>query len=101
MKFSREKIAQFQEQDCPLTLQEALVEFYQINSKLFKPPKPQTEWTELLVHHDVGHVFFGVNTTLLDEAAGDFWTLFATDMTFREYKKYAQTPEGKKLLKDI
>ena len=101
MNFNRTKIAQFQEQDCKLTLREALAEFYSINAHLFSVPKPETEWTELLVHHDVGHVVFGVNTNILDETAGDYWTLFATDLSFKEYLKYANTPEGKKLVKDI
>ena len=101
MKFKREKVARFQEQDCSLTLRQALDEFYQVNTHLFSPPEPKTQWTELLVHHDVAHVFFGVNTTIMDETAGDYWSLFATDMTFNEYLAYTKTPEGKKLIKEI
>jgi len=101
MKFKREKLSPFQDQDCQLTLKEALAEFYSVNSHIFSPPKPDTEWTELLVHHDVGHVFFGVNTSIMDEAAGDFWTLLGTDLSFREYLAYAKSPEGKQLVKDI
>ena len=101
MKFNRTKIAQFQDQDCSLTLREALVEFYSVNSHIFSAPKPNTLWTELLVHHDVSHVFFGVNTSVLDEAAGDYWTLFGTNLSFKEYLAYANSPEGKKLVKDI
>jgi len=99
--FQRAKVGQFQEQDCKLTLGEAVKEFYTLNSHLFSRPKPDTEWTDLLVFHDVGHVFFGVNTNLMDEAAGDCWTLFGTDMTFKDYIKYAKTPEGRKLFKEI
>jgi len=40
MKFNRTKIAQFQ--DCILTLREALVEFYSVNSHIFSAPKPDT-----------------------------------------------------------
>ncbi len=95
MKFNREKVAAFQDQDCKLTLREALAEFYVINSALFCVPVPETPWTQLLVHHDVGHVFFGVNTSILDETAGDYWTLFATDLSFKEYLAYANTPQVK------
>ncbi len=42
MKFNRTKIAQFQDQDCSLTLREALVEFYSVNSHIFSAPKPDT-----------------------------------------------------------
>jgi len=101
MKFNRTKVAKFQDQACKLTLRVALAEFYSVNSHLFAVPEPDTEWTELLVHHDVGHVFFGVNTSILDEAAGDYWTLFGSDMSFKEYLAYAKTPEGKQLIKNI
>ena len=101
MKFNRTKVAQFQEQACKLTLREALAEFYSVNSHLFSVPEPDTVWTKLLVHHDVGHVFFGVNTSILDEAAGDYWTLFGTDLSFKEYLAYAKSPEGKKLIANI
>jgi hypothetical protein len=101
MKFNRTKIAEFQNQACELTLREALAEFYSVNSHLFSAPQPNTEWTELLVHHDVGHVFFGVNTSILDEAAGDYWTLFGTDLSFTDYLAYAKSPEGKKLINSI
>ena len=101
MKFYRTKVAQFQDQACKLTLREALAEFYSVNSHMFSVPNPETPWTELLVHHDVGHVFFGVNTSILDETAGDYWTLFGTDLSFKEYLEYAKSPEGKKLIKDI
>ena len=101
MEFNRSKVAAFQEQSCSLTLREALAEFYRINAPIFSKPKPNSRWTELLVHHDVGHVFFGVNTSILDEAAGDYWTLLATDLSAREYLGYVNSPEGKKLLKEI
>lgn len=101
MEFNRTRVARFQEQDCSLTLREAVDEYYTINSHLFSRPDPKTPWTHLLVHHDIGHVFFGVNTSILDEAAGDIWTLMGTDMTFREYAAYVNTPEGKKLVKEI
>ena len=101
MEFNRIKIAQFQEQNCKLTLKEALAEFYAINSSTFSVPKPETKWTELLVHHDVGHVFFGVNTSILDEAAGDYWTLLGSDLSFKEYLDYAKTPEAKNSWKNM
>jgi len=101
LKFKRVKLAKFQEQNCALTLREAVDEFYSINSHLFSRPDPHTSWTHLLVYHDVAHVFFGVNTSLMDEAAGDCWHLFGTDMTVKDYIEYGKTPEGKKLFKQI
>jgi len=101
MKFKRVKIGQFQVQDCQLTLAEAVEEFYLLNAHLFSKPSASNKWSELLVFHDVGHVFFGVNTTILDEAIGDYWTIFGTDLSIREYLDYANTPEAKKLIKNI
>lgn len=101
MEFDRRIVAKFQEQDCQLTLGEAIEEFYQVNAHIFSKPDPTTPWTELLVTHDVGHVFFGVNTTIIDETAGDFWTILGTDMKLRDYFEYTKTPEAKQLLKDI
>jgi len=101
MEFKRTKVGKFQEQNCSLTLKEAVEEYYTINAHLFSRPDPKTPWTDLLVHHDVGHVFFGVNTSLLDESAGDWWTLMATDLKFKEYAAYAKTPEAKMLFKEI
>ena len=101
MKFSRTKVAQFQEQNCELTLKEALEEFYAVNKHILSKPVADTKWTELLVHHDVSHVFFGVNTSVLDETVGDYWTLFASDLTFKEHFDYANTPEGKKVFNDV
>ena len=72
MKFNRTKIAEFQNQDCALTLREALAEFYSVNSHIFSAPKPDTEWT-----------------------------LFGTDLSFTDYVAYAKSPEGKKLISDI
>jgi len=72
-----------------------------VNSHIFPVPKPETKWTSMLTQHDVGHVFFGVNTSILDEAAGDYWTWLGTDLPFKEYLDYANTPEAKKLIKDI
>jgi len=78
-----------------------LAEFYSVNSHKFSIPKPNSKWTELLANHDVVHVFFGVNTSILDEAAGDYWTLFGTDLSFSGYLAYGNIPEGKQLVKDI
>jgi hypothetical protein len=95
MKFLRTKVAEFQNPACELTLREALAEFHAVNSHIFSTPEPNTVWTKLLVHHDVCHVIFGVNTSILDETAGDYWTFFGTDSSVKEYLAYAKSPEGK------
>lgn len=92
---------QFQHQNCPLTLGQGLEEFYAVNAHKFSKPEPDTAWTKLLAAHDACHVLFGVNTTVVEEAYGDMWTLFGTTMTFKEYSEYAKSDAGKALLREI
>jgi hypothetical protein len=47
----------------------------------------------------MAHVLFAVNTSILDEAAGDDWTIVGTDLTVKEYLLYAKSPEGKNSLR--
>ena len=42
MEFERTKVAQFQDQECKLTLRDALAEFYSVNSHILSKPKPKT-----------------------------------------------------------
>ena len=101
MQFRRTQVASFQKQTCSLTLRDAIDEFYQINAAVFDRPQPGSPWYDLMSQHDVTHVVFGVNTSVLDEAAGDFWTLFATDMSLQTYMAYASSPQGRQLIKDV
>lgn len=47
MEFKRKIVAKFQEQNCALTLREAIEEFYTVNAHKFSKPDPKTTWTEL------------------------------------------------------
>ena len=93
--------AQFQAQESSQTLRQGLDEFYAINSDKFERPVPDTEWTELLQAHDACHVLFGLNTTLVEEALGDMWTLCGTSMTFKDYAQYTKSDAAKELIKGI
>ncbi|MEZ4575820.1 MAG: hypothetical protein R2857_13035 [Vampirovibrionales bacterium] len=43
-------------------------------------------------------MLFGVNTSLVDETLGDFWTMLGTDVGIRQYRPTLTTPEAKALL---
>ncbi|MCA9842445.1 MAG: hypothetical protein KC475_10015 [Cyanobacteria bacterium HKST-UBA03] len=94
----RRFVACFQKQDCSQTLGQALETFYAVNADRFSRPTPTDDWTRLLAAHDVCHVLFGVNTSLVDETLGDFWTMLGTDVGIRQYLAYLNNPEAKALL---
>jgi len=93
--------SQFQEQDCELTLGQGLKEFYAVNAHKFSKPVPDTEWGKLMAAHDACHVLFGVNTTHVEEALGDMWTICATTMKFKEFTEYGKNDEAHNLLQEI
>ena len=90
--------AQFQYQDCSLTLGQGLDEFYTLNADKFSKPVAAMKWSDLMAAHDACHVLFGVNTSMVEEAHGDVWTLLATTMTFSEYAKFAKSDEARELI---
>lgn len=95
------KSIQFISPDCTLTLAQGLDEFYAVNAKRFSKPEPNTQWTEMLLAHDACHVFFGLNTSLVEETYADVWTICGTTMTFKDYKDYAKSDAAKELLASI
>jgi hypothetical protein len=91
----------FQQQDCDLTLAEGLEEFYEINRDKFSKAKQDTPWSKTFLAHDACHVLFGVNTTVIEEAYGDMWTLVGTSMKFGDYYEFGKSEEARKILEGI
>ncbi|HKW88694.1 MAG TPA: hypothetical protein VJN21_08055 [Candidatus Acidoferrales bacterium] len=97
-----EKKFRYQEQDCPLTLAQGLQEYYEGHPGLFRPAQLSEESARFFRSHDAAHVFFGLDTTLDQEALADFWTMFGSDVGIRRYIGYlVSNPEAKQLLKEI
>lgn len=94
-----QKYAQFQDPKCNLTLAQGLGEFYALNAQKFSRPTPDLVWFELMSAHDACHVLFGVNTSVVEEAYGDIWTMSATTMKWREYARFAKSDEAKDIIK--
>ncbi len=83
-----EKKFQFLEQDCTLTLAEGLAE-YTSNYTFLNDNSGDNEESLWFRRHDYTHVIFGsVPFQLRGESINDLWTLFGSDMTFKNYIKF-------------
>lgn len=74
-------------QDCELTIRQALEEFYGRNTDALRETGDALK-DDFFRRHDTIHVVFGCDTSLHDEALADMWTIFASDLGFRNYLKY-------------
>ena len=82
-------------QNCELTLNEGLQEYY-----LSNPPEVKEfadRFGPLLINHDITHVIFGLGTTIEEESLLDTWTLRGTDITWKQIYQYATDSELRKL----
>lgn len=93
---------QYQQQDCPLTLEQGLAEYYQGHPGLFRPSELSEESARFFRSHDTAHVIFGLDTTLEQEGLADIWTMFGTNVGIRRYAGYLRTnPEAQKLFQEL
>jgi hypothetical protein len=77
-------------QNCELTLREGLQE-YADNYKFLNKNDDHDDASQWSRNHDVTHVIFGtVPFELRGESINDTWTLFDSDMTFKEYLKFSR-----------
>ncbi len=90
----------YQEQDCPLTMREALDEYF---SSFEERIDPDTlgEAGETFRQHDACHVVFGTDTSPVGETMTDMWSLFGTTLTLRDALRYYTQPELSEALKSI
>lgn len=96
----------YQDADTTQTLREGLAEYRAANPALFDPDQmsQQAELGQLgrfFACHDACHVLFGLSTSLPDEALADTWTLFGTDVQWRELWTYFRSDAQKQFFKDF
>jgi len=91
-------IIEYINQDCSMTLEEGLEEYYRSN---IPEVKQYADKIPLLVDHDLTHVIFGLGTTVEEESLLDTWTLRGTDITWKQIYNYTFDYEFKKLIKSI
>lgn len=73
------------DQDCDLTLQQALDRYYAQNPGFYQPSQLDDESRKVFFAHDVCHIIFGCNTSLVGEAKVEQWTIHSTNFSFQEY----------------
>ncbi|WP_242025713.1 hypothetical protein [Leptolyngbya sp. FACHB-36] len=74
------------------TLQEGLKEYYASNPHLTPPETQPSEFAKILLAHDVGHVIYGCDTGMYDEAKilPLFW--WTSECTFQRFREMRNTP---------
>src|SRR5215469_15871298 len=93
---------EYQRQDSTLTLAAGLDEYYRGHPALIRPEAISPESAELFRPHDICHVIFGLDTTMVDEAMADLRTLLGTDVGLRRYLHYVRTnKEAKQIFEQI
>ena len=83
----------YQNPDATLTLAEGVAEYRRAFPDLIDTGQVDEELGRFLRAHDRCHVLFGLDTSIRDEAMADTWTLFATDVSWKEYGSYLRRPE--------
>lgn len=82
------------------TLAEGLAEFRGSMPGLLDESGLPEDARQLFHNHDVAHVVFGCDTSLVQEAMVDLWTIFGTTVGLREYLRYMKTDEAKQVLRE-
>lgn len=81
---------EYLEQDCALTLAEAVALHRAHTPGLILSEEP--ELARLFDGHDACHALFGCDTSMPGEASADTWTMLATTMPLRDYLAYVKHP---------
>jgi hypothetical protein len=93
---------EYQRQDSTLTLAAALDEYYRGHPGLIRPDAIPPESAALFRHHDICHVIFGLDTTIVDEAMADLRTVLSTDVGVGRYLCYLRTnKEAQQIFEEV
>jgi len=82
---------EYQRQDSALTLAAGLEEYYRGHPGLLRPESISPDSAALFRRHDICHVIFGLDTTMVDEAMADLRTVLSTDVGVRRYVRYLRS----------
>ena len=83
----------YQHADATMTLAEGLTEYRRAHPGLIDPGGVEPDLGRFMRAHDRCHIVFGLDTSLRDEILADTWTLFGSDVSWREYTSYLGYPE--------
>jgi ubiquinone biosynthesis protein Coq4 len=73
------------DRDCDITLQQALDKYYAKNPDFYQPNQLDDDSRRVFFAHDVCHIIFGCDTSLVGEAKVEQWTIHSTNFNFKEY----------------
>jgi len=80
----------YQDPDCSLTLAEALAECREVYAESRYTREMSDDAREFFRRHDIAHVVFGCDTSLLNEAMVKLWTAFGTTLAFWNLSRSAE-----------
>jgi ubiquinone biosynthesis protein Coq4 len=72
-------------QDCDISLKEALNRYYAQNPGFYQPSQLDDDSRKLFFAHDVCHIVFGCDTSLVGESKLEQWILNSTDLNLKNY----------------
>ena len=88
------------QQDCQQTLQEALEEYFASIPGLVTEDNAPKATADLFRRHDIGHVVFGCDTSLMGEPLADIFCICGSDVRLSEYMEYSRLPEAQQVFKE-
>ncbi len=80
------------------TLREGLAEYEQRNPTLNDARVATHDGADFFRCHDAVHVVFGCDTSLLNEAMADAWTLFGTTVTLKRFYGFMKIEEHQEII---
>lgn len=93
--------AEYQAPESRITLEQGIAEYRALNPGLDSARRATPEGAEFFRCHDVAHVVFACDTSLLNEAMADAWTLFGTTVTLRQFLGFMKIQEHKGIIERI
>ena len=91
----------YQRADSTMTLGEGLAEYRLASPDLIDPTRVEPGLARFMRAHDRCHIVFGLDTSIRDEILADTWTLFGSDVAWREYSSYLRAPEVNNILAEV
>jgi hypothetical protein len=80
------------------TLREGLAEYQRLNPNLNDVRSATPDGAEFFRCHDAVHVVFACDTSFLNEAMTDAWTLFGTTVTARRFIGFMKIEEHEEII---
>ena len=88
---------EYMNENCQLTLREGLDELYRHNPEVASISRAKGK---IFTDHDLTHVIFGCDTSIVGEIMLKPWILFGCNISMAELRMYADDPDVQKLNKE-